>query len=407
MGVAFDADGRPYATIDFARYTDPVQEGEQWSARILELLNADRHAKGMEPLVRLGAMDAVALRWAEQQAGEERMYHNPRHREQIPPGHVLAGENVAWGQPTPERMYTRWYNSPGHYANLFNPEFTHVGIGVAFTPDGYAYGTQNFARYVPAGPAARKPQPPRTDIPGDDGSSTRAIDDGGIGGEGNRYFLNDTFSAYANIVFDYANPAGRSYVGDWDGDGKDTLAYRIGSTFYVRNSNSAGRADQVFSYGRPGDRVYVGDWDGDGRDTFAVRRGKTYHVKNTVGGGDADHVIRYGRRGDDVLVGDWDGDGRDTLAVRRGKVYHVKNRIAGGPADTVVAYGRTADRVLVGDWDGNGTDTFAVRRGKTYFIANAIRGGDADTTLNYGRAGDTTLVGDWDGDGKDTLGVRR
>ncbi len=272
MGVAFDADGRPYATIDFARYTDPVQEGEQWSARILELLNADRHAKGMEPLVRLGAMDAVALRWAEQQAGEERMYHNPRHREQIPPGHVLAGENVAWGQPTPERMYTRWYNSPGHYANLFNPEFTHVGIGVAFTPDGYAYGTQNFARYVPAGPAARKPQPPRTDIPGDDGSSTRAIDDGGIGGEGNRYFLNDTFSAYANIVFDYANPAGRSYVGDWDGNGTDTFAVRRGKTYFIANAIRGGDADTTLNYGRAGDTTLVGDWDGDGKDTLGVRR---------------------------------------------------------------------------------------------------------------------------------------
>ena len=247
----------------------------------------------------------------------------------------------------------------------------------------------------------------RTNIPHDDGSSTAGIDDGGIGGTGNQYFLNDSFGPTANRVFNYANRGGRVYVGDWDGNGTDTLAYRIGNTFYVRNSNNAGGAHQIFSYGRPGDRVYVGDWNGDGKDTFAVRRGSVYHVKNTLRGGDADQVINYGRQGDDVLIGDWAGDGRDTLAVRRGSVYHVKNRIAGGEADRVVNYGRPDDDVYVGDWNGNGRDSFAVRRGKTYHIAYAIRGGAADRVLNYGRDTDTTLVGDWNGDRTDTLGVRR
>ena len=258
------------------------------------------------------------------------------------------------------------------------------------------------------GDVSGQPDPdPQTNIPDDDGSSTARIDDGGIGGTGNQYFLNDSFGPIADTVFTYANRNGRVYVGDWNGDGTDTLAYRIGNTFYVRNSNTAGDAHQVFSYGRAGDRVYVGDWNGDGKDTFAVRRGKTYHVKNTLGGGHADQTIAYGRQNDDVYVGDWNGDGRDTLAVRRGSEYYVKNRIAGGEADQVVNYGRSADDVYVGDWNGNGSDSFAVRRGKTYYIANAIRGGAADRVLNYGRVTDTTLVGDWDGDSTDTLGVRR
>src|SRR5690606_5940990 len=175
-------------------------------------------------------------------------------------------------------------------------------------------------------------------IPGHDGSRTARIDDGGIGGTGNQYFLNDAFGPVANTVFTYANRTGRVYVGDWDGDGVDTLAYRIGSTFYVRNSNSGGGAHRVFTYGRPGDRVYVGDWDGDGRAPSAGRGGSPSHFRTSLAGGPADQVIAYGRAGDDVLVGDWNGDGRDTLAVRRGPVYHVKNSIAGGRADQVVAY---------------------------------------------------------------------
>ncbi len=261
-----------------------------------------------------------------------------------------------------------------------------------------------------SGSETRGPSPapaPQPTIPGDDGSSTRSVDDGGIGGTGSEYHLSDSLTGTADHVFRYGNPAGRVYVGDWDGDGTDTLAYRIGKTFYIRDDNSAGKPTRVINYGRAGDRVYVGDWDGDGVDTFAVRRGKTYHVKNSVTGGDADRVVHYGRNGDDVLVGDWDGDGRDTFTVRRGKQYHVKNAIRGGDADTVLYYGRAGDDVYVGDWDGDRTDTLTVRRDRTYYVSNTLRGGDADTVLKYGRAADTTLVGDWDGDGRDSLGIRR
>ncbi|WP_345219184.1 CAP domain-containing protein [Georgenia halophila] len=230
---------------------------------------------------------------------------------------------------------------------------------------------------------------------------------GEVGGSGNEYFLNDSWSGEANTHIAYGRPDDLVYVGDWDGNGTDTLALRRGSTFYISNSNSGGSADHVVAYGRPGDVVLAGDWDGDGDDTFAVRRGSEYHVKNSLSGGPADVTVAYGRADDEVLVGDWDGDGDDTFAVRRGSHYYVKNSIAGGPADTVVAYGRVDDDVYVGDFDGDGDDTFTVRRGTRYYIANEIRGGEADRTVVYGRPADTTLVGDWNGDGADTLGVRR
>jgi hypothetical protein len=73
----------------------------------------------------------------------------------------------------------------------------------------------------------------------------------------------------------------------------------------------------VLDYGRAGDEVFVGDWNGDGRDTLAVRRGKTYFIANTLAGGPADTVLDYGRAGDTTVVGDWDGNGTDTLGVHR------------------------------------------------------------------------------------------
>ncbi|WP_152189816.1 peptidoglycan recognition protein family protein [Georgenia satyanarayanai] len=222
-----------------------------------------------------------------------------------------------------------------------------------------------------------------------------------------RVYLNNDWTPWSSVDFPLGDKGSQIFVGDWDGDGTDTLAIRKGNTFYVHGRNAAGSLQTVVQYGRANDEVLVGDWDGDGTDTFAVRRGKTFHVKNTISSGDADHVFVYGRTGDEVLVGDWDTDGEDTFAVRRQNVFHVKNRIAGGPADTVITYGRAGDHVLVGDWDGDGVDTFAVRRGIAYHVKNTISGGPADLVLNYGRRNDVVLVGDWDGDGTDTLGVHR
>ncbi len=47
-----------------------------------------------------------------------------------------AGENLA-GAPTVERAHTSLMNSSGHRANILNPRYTHVGIGIV---DGGPYG---------------------------------------------------------------------------------------------------------------------------------------------------------------------------------------------------------------------------------------------------------------------------
>ncbi|MFF2483316.1 CAP domain-containing protein [Paenibacillus sp. NPDC058071] len=39
------------------------------------------------------------------------------------------GENIAAGQLTPEAVMNAWLNSPGHRANILNPNFTYLGVG--------------------------------------------------------------------------------------------------------------------------------------------------------------------------------------------------------------------------------------------------------------------------------------
>ncbi len=128
-----------------------VQQAEtdaaQFEERILELLNADRQEMGLAPLERLDVLDDIAQGWSEQQARDGLMAHNPDYFAQYPGTPRAGGENVAYGYRTPEQMYQGWFNSPGHHRNMFNPTFTHIGIGIAFDESGAPYGTQNFAAF--------------------------------------------------------------------------------------------------------------------------------------------------------------------------------------------------------------------------------------------------------------------
>jgi hypothetical protein len=40
-----------------------------------------------------------------------------------------AGENIAWGQQTPEEVHSGWMSSPGHRANILGREYRRIGIG--------------------------------------------------------------------------------------------------------------------------------------------------------------------------------------------------------------------------------------------------------------------------------------
>ena len=222
------------------------------------------------------------------------------------------------------------------------------------------------------------------------------------------YYLNNAWSGNATHTFTYGLSSDTEIVGDWDGDGKDTVSLRRGNTFAVNNVSAPTAAPKfTAAYGIPGDEYYVGDWDGDGKDSLAIRRGNVFHVSNRVGAATADYAIAYGKPGDVVLVGDWDGDGRDTFAVRRGNEYHIRNTMSSGPADRVVPYGRAEDEVFVGHFGGSAKDALAVRRGKTFYVSKSLHNGDADRVVDYGRVGDRAFVGDWDGNRVDTFGVRR
>lgn len=63
-------------------------------------------------------------------------------------GYSAAGENIAAGQSTPAAVMTAWMNSAGHRANILNPNYTEMGVGVRDGSTGQygIYWTQLFRR---------------------------------------------------------------------------------------------------------------------------------------------------------------------------------------------------------------------------------------------------------------------
>lgn len=55
-----------------------------------------------------------------------------------------AGENIAYGQKTPEEVVKGWMNSPGHRANIMNEKFTKIGVGHYQNSKGINYWAQLF-----------------------------------------------------------------------------------------------------------------------------------------------------------------------------------------------------------------------------------------------------------------------
>jgi len=122
--------------------------------------------------------------------------------------------------------------------------------------------------------------------------------------------------------------------------------------------------DHVFHYGTPTDIPIVGDWNGDGIETIAVfSKGSWY--RDLDGDGewtDEDAIAQYGQAGDKPIVGDFNGDGIAELGVfRDGKFYLDTNgnhKI--DSEDLIITMGGPGDSPVVGDWNGDGRDEVGV-----------------------------------------------
>jgi hypothetical protein len=118
----------------------------------------------------------------------------------------------------------------------------------------------------------------------------------------------------------------------------------------------------------------VGDWDGDGDDTVGIFRptggAPEFHLNNQNDGSAAEHQFGFGNVGDKPVIGDWDGGGGGahgtvTIGVFRPATARWYLRNQHGPSCPCIAdfpYGDATDTPVTGDWDGDGDDTIGIFR---------------------------------------------
>lgn len=138
--------GVPLYTFVFAwpraefyhRQTETLADAAQVRTAMLEQVNAERRAAGVEPLTADPRLDAAAQKHAEDMLA--RVFYNhispegttPRQRVQAA-GYLAdaVGENIAAGHFTVEAALDAWLHSSGHRRNILDPRFRNLGVGIA------------------------------------------------------------------------------------------------------------------------------------------------------------------------------------------------------------------------------------------------------------------------------------
>ncbi|MEX2653209.1 MAG: M23 family metallopeptidase [Acidimicrobiia bacterium] len=162
--------------------------------------------------------------------------------------------------------------------------------------------------------------------------------------DGYVYLRNSNSEGVADVAFFFGNPGDYPMAGDFDDNGCDSVSiYRPAEQrFYVinelgSNDGGLGAADFSFLFGNAGDKPFVGDFNGDGVDTVGLHRESTglVYFRNLNTTGVADSQFIYGDPGDMLVAGDWDGNGSDTIGVYRPSdgVFYLKNSNVQGVAD--------------------------------------------------------------------------
>lgn len=123
--------------------TGPSTAGS-YADRVLALTNAERTSRGLRSLAFSSCADGYANTWAGALAAVGSLSHQPLSPILTACRARGVGENVAYGNVSPEQLVQMWMNSAGHRANILNASFTHLGVGDVSLSSGRVYGVQVF-----------------------------------------------------------------------------------------------------------------------------------------------------------------------------------------------------------------------------------------------------------------------
>ena len=144
----------PVSAADVSEYqifdlTVAVEENYDEIAAEIEMLNKERAANGLSPLV----LDPQLTAWAMQRAAECTLYYSHTRPNGSSCFTVLegtyrygsAGENIAIGQRSAQEVMVDWMNSTGHRENILNAHYASVGLGCVESVDGVKSWVQLFS----------------------------------------------------------------------------------------------------------------------------------------------------------------------------------------------------------------------------------------------------------------------
>ncbi len=129
---------------------DDVKALEQ---KVIELVNRQRAAAGLSPLAANWELCRVARYKSQDMIDKNYFSHQSptygspfRMMEDFGIRFTAAGENIAYGQRSPEEVMNSWMNSPGHRSNILSRTYNQIGVGVAKKANGTYYWTQMFIK---------------------------------------------------------------------------------------------------------------------------------------------------------------------------------------------------------------------------------------------------------------------
>lgn len=122
-----------------------------YEQKVVELVNVERQKAGLPALKLDSQLSNVARLKSKDMATNNYFAHqSPTYGSA---GDMLTkhgikwsawGENIAYGQNTPEIVVNAWMNSPGHRANILSSNFGKIGVGYVVNSNGRPYWTQVF-----------------------------------------------------------------------------------------------------------------------------------------------------------------------------------------------------------------------------------------------------------------------
>lgn len=118
-------------------------------AAFVDRINELRESQGLGPLAIDQELVSAAQSWAVQIRSNGALSHAEDLSIGVTSQWAKLGENVGVANSDQfNELFDAFVNSPGHYANLVDPSFTHIGVGVVYDDQGRMWTAHRFMAKV-------------------------------------------------------------------------------------------------------------------------------------------------------------------------------------------------------------------------------------------------------------------